>query len=131
MVGELGEDLVGGAALVGHLAETALPPAPVVLGRGELDHVGEGLLDAVHAGVVELEREVLRGQLQQGGGDGGLAALARLIFVQAAGVGLEDEEVLEGHVGERGVVVADRTSRRRQVRAQPIGHELDFHFPSG
>lgn len=75
---------------------------------------------------------MLRGQLQQGRCITGIASLAVVVLVQTAGVHLEDDEVLERCVGQGRFVgdVADALRRLGEVRAQPVGDELDLDLPA-
>lgn len=98
-LGDVGEDLLRRTRLVVHHAQTALPPALVLLIR-ELNHVAQRLLRALCLVLVEAQGTVLRGQLQQGRRIAGIATLAVVVLVQAAGVHLEDDEVLERCVGQ-------------------------------
>lgn len=131
-VGEVREDLLGSSGLVRDHAQASLPPVLVVVGARELDHVGEGLFGALGLVLVEVECAVLRGQLEEGGGVACVAALAGVVLVEAAGVHLEDDEVLEGRVRQGGLAgdVADAAGRRREVRAEPVGDELDLDLPA-
>jgi hypothetical protein len=75
---------------------------------------------------------VLGSKVQQVGGVAGVASLALVVLVEAAGVHLEDDDVGERRVGQGGFTgdIADALGGVGEVRAQPVGDELYFNLPA-
>ncbi|KAI6771814.1 hypothetical protein HG531_009439 [Fusarium graminearum] len=81
-----------------------LPPALVLFVR-ELNHVGQRLLRSFRLVLVENQCAVLRSQVEQGGCVASVASLAVVVLVEAAGIHLEDDDVLEGCVWQSGLAL--------------------------
>lgn len=98
----------------------------------ELNHISQRLLSSLRLVLVELQGAVLRGKVQKVGGVAGVASLALVVLMQAAGVHLEDDDVGERGVGQGGLAgdIADALGGVGEVGAQPVRDELDFDLPA-
>lgn len=130
-LGDVGENLLGRTGLVVDHSQATLPPALVLFVR-ELNHVGQRLLRSFRLVLVENQCAVLRSQVEQGGCVASVASLAVVVLVEAAGIHLEDDDVLEGCVWQSGLAlyIADTLGGFGEVWAEPVGDELDFNLPS-
>lgn len=128
MFSEIREDLLDRSPLVGNATKSALPPALVVLSVAELKDFRKSLLNPVQLVLVDIDGAMFRCKLQERGGDACLLSLARLTLAKATGIHLEDNQVVNGDVGESVGVLSHWSRGGGEIGAEPVWDHLDLNL---